>query len=114
MADDASSDITPPSVPKAPLTVDQARLGRTFTPQIQIRMYSPDEWEAFVEEWAYYSVVPKYAGTKRFGGPGDRGLDVVGFVDSNQLRGVWDCYQCKHYSLAPLTLTEALPDVGKV
>jgi hypothetical protein len=50
---------------------------------------------------------------QRFGGAGDRGIDIAGFVDQKKLQGVWDNYQCKHYDHA-LRPTDVWPEFGKL
>lgn len=113
-SEEPSLEIAPPPAPETPLSAERARLGPTFAPQMQLRLYSPDEWERFIEEWAFYSVVPRYIHVRRFGGPRDRGIDIAGFTDTQRLRGVWDCYQCKRYTQGPLSVSQVLPDIGKV
>lgn len=105
-------DISPPAT-TGTLTADQALQGRRFPPQMQIFLYSAEEWEGFVQEWAYYCLRGKYHQVQRFSGAGDRGIDVPGFTDANKLNGVWDNYQCKHYKNA-LTPGDALPEIGKL
>jgi len=51
-----------------------------MTPAKVISGYSADEWEVFVDEWAE-GFDPPYAQVVRLGGPGDKGRDVIGYVD---------------------------------
>lgn len=90
-------DIPAPTVASGPLAADRALQGTRFAPQQQILLYGPDEWEAFVQEWAHYALKAIYVQVQRFTGAGDRGIDIAGFTDSQKLIGVWDNYQCKHY-----------------
>jgi hypothetical protein len=56
-----------------------------------IQVYSADEWEAFTEEWLHYhKLSDKYEAVRRFAGPGDRGLDVIGFTSSTDFSSPWD------------------------
>ncbi len=55
-------------------------MGLRFSPQVQLLVYSEDEWEVFVEEWAYACLKNIYHKVKRFSGAGDKGVDVAGFV----------------------------------
>jgi hypothetical protein len=73
---------------------------------------SPDEWESFTEEWAT-SLENTYVRVARFGGSGDLGLDVVGFVTNSTFGGGWDNYQCKRYdhSLRP---SDVWIEIGKI
>lgn len=93
-------DIAKPPVPATPVTAAQVSNGPVMPPQQRLMTYSPDEWEAFVEEWAYYCLAKNYQHVQRFSGSGDMGIDVAGFVDAKRLKGVWDNYQCKHYDHA--------------
>ena len=75
--------------------------------------YSPDEWEAFVHEWVHYCLTKEYQSVARYTGAGDMGLDVVGFTDDQELAGIWDNFQCKHYDHA-LTPSDVWPEFGKI
>jgi hypothetical protein len=79
------------------LTAAQVATGPVIPPQQKLLLYSDDQWEDFVQEWAHYCLKPEYVKVWRFTGAGDRGIDVAGFVDAAELNGVWDNYQCKHY-----------------
>lgn len=78
----------------------------------RIELFSPDEWERFAEEWAS-SLRDKYYKVSRYGGAGDKGLDVVGFVNDGAFIGGWDNYQCKYYD-HPLCPSDIWVEVGKV
>ena len=106
-------DIPPPPAATGPLTADQALHGHHIPPQQQLLLYSADQWEGFVQEWAHYCLKGLYNQVQRFSGAGDRGIDIAGFTDANKLAGVWDNYQCKHYDHA-LYPSDALPEIGKL
>lgn len=55
-----------------------AHPGPPVSPAERISQYSPDEWEVFIAEWATGKAV-LYSQIKKFGGSGDRGVDVAGF-----------------------------------
>lgn len=78
----------------------------------RVQLFSADEWEEFTEEWAS-SIKSSYHCVKRFAGAGDKGLDVVGFIASNQFSDGWDNYQCKFYD-KPLTPTNVWVEFGKI
>lgn len=78
----------------------------------RVELFGADEWEEFTEEWAS-SLESSYHCIKRFAGAGDKGLDVVGFVASNQFRDGWDNYQCKFYD-KPLSPSEVWVEFGKI
>jgi len=92
---------------------DEIVSGLRFLPHQQILLYSNEEWEAFVHEWAHYCLENSYSKVQRFTGPGDRGIDIAGFVDADKLQGIWDNYQCKHYDHA-LHPGDVLPEIGKI
>ena len=75
-------------------------------------MFSSSEWEEFVEEWAT-SLESTYKKVRRFGGSGDLGVDIAGFVTDEGYLGVWDNYQCKRYN-HPLRPNEIWVEIGKI
>ena len=85
--------------------------GRIIPPQQQILLFSSQEWEEFIEEWAQHQKTV-YSTVTRFAGPNDMGIDVAAFLDENGFCGGWDNYQCKHYN-APITASTALPEIAK-
>jgi hypothetical protein len=101
-----------PATPLAALRSDQATFGRSTPPRKLIQTYDSEEWEAFIEEWAS-GLEPKYEEVRRFGGSGDRGVDVAGFKTVKGFEDTWDCFQGKHYnrSLNPAT---AWPEILKM
>jgi len=111
--DVAMGDILAPATVSGVLTADQAILGPAILPQQRILLYSPDQWEGFVHEWAHYCLKSTYREVQRFSGAGDRGIDIAGFCDAAKLDGVWDNYQCKHYNHA-LIRGDAFPEIGKL
>lgn len=112
MSDDFD-DIPTPVASNAVLSVDEAVHGPLIPPQQQIVLYSPEQWEGFIHEWAHFCLKKQYLLVRRFTGAGDRGVDVAGFTDAQKLQGVWDNYQCKHYDDA-LTPTDVWPEIGKI
>lgn len=102
-----------PAAPSVLLTASQAQSGPPISPLVRITTYSPAEWEAFIEEWVAYDLEKKYAQVLRFSGSNDRGIDVAGFADADMLLGVWDNYQCKHYT-KPIAPSDAWVEVGKI
>lgn len=106
-------DIPAPAAANGALTADQALHGHHIPPQQQLLLYSDKQWEGFVQEWAHYCLKAVYLQVQRFGGAGDRGIDIAGYTDTEKLIGVWDNYQCKHddHALYP---GDALPEIGKL
>jgi hypothetical protein len=107
------NDIQQPPTLDAPVSVDQVVSGMRLPPQQQIQVYTSEEWEAFVEEWAFYCLKDKYVDVQRWSGPGDKGRDVVGFCTRDLLPGPWDNYQCKQYDHA-LREGDIWPEIGKI
>lgn len=65
--------------------------------QSRIEKFSDSEWEEFSEEYAY-SLEGSYHKVQRFGGAGDKGLDVACFIKDHTFDSGWDNYQCKFYN----------------
>ena len=78
----------------------------------RIESFSPDEWEEFTEEYAS-SLTDLYQKVLRFGGAGDKGLDVVGFINGSTFVDGWDNYQCKFYDHA-LYPSDVWLEFGKI
>jgi len=85
--------------------------GPPIEPLTRLMTYDSDEWEKFINEWVT-SLSATYDSVQRFTGSGDKGVDVAGFTDTEQLLGVWHNYQCKHYS-KPLGPADAYLEIGK-
>lgn len=111
---DGFKDIGPPAAPTSTATVDQVTHGPWIPPQQRILLYSADEWEGFVHEWAHFALKSLYVQVQRFSGPGDKGMDIVGYADAQKLKGVWDNYQCKRFLGHAIQPNEAWPEIGKI
>lgn len=92
--------IPQPSAPPPGLAADIVASGLSVHPEDRVRLFSPDQWERFVQEWVD-SLRAEYELVERCGGAGDMGRDVIATVKDGN--GAWDNYQCKHYhsALAP-------------
>lgn len=92
----------------------QITTGSSIPVLSQIANISPTDWEEFILEWVT-TIEDKYFYIENLSGSGDKGRDVVGFVDDPQAKDdyVWDNYQCKHYK-SPLTPVDIWVEVGKV
>jgi hypothetical protein len=81
-------------------TSHQVNFGKRIIPLKMIEHMSFDDWEEFIEEWVDIKKT-EYLEGEKFGGAGDKGRDVVGYVsDKNKSNYTWDCFQCKHYENA--------------
>lgn len=106
------TDIPAPA-PLSSVTAATVVHGPVIPPQQQLLLYSPDQWEDFVQEWAHFCLKQQYVQVQRFTGSGDRGVDIAGFTDAKKLQGVWDNFQCKHYDNA-LRPTNVWVEIGKI
>jgi len=104
-------EINPPQPPGS-FGSDHVQFGVAIPKQKRLELLDDAEWEAFTEEWAL-SLKGEYHSVKRHSGSGDKGLDVVGFVASDQFSDGYDNYQCKKYrhALAP---SDVWVEFGKV
>ena len=106
--------------PAKPITVSaeiggadplEIRSGPSIPPIERIKLFSPSQWEAVVDEWA--SSLPDYKLVERAGGAGDMGCDVIATVDPANSASDWNNYQCKHYD-HPLAPSDIWVELGKL
>ena len=111
ISDEDFNHIAPKSLTAAP-SHEHVESGAPIPKSARIRTFSPDDWEAFVEEWAT-SLDSSYQKVRRFGGSGDLGVDIAGFSTDEGFFGAWDNYQCKRYdhSLRP---SDVWVEIGKI
>lgn len=110
------SDFEEISAPRASPTlpsVAQFNCGPPVEPISRLLIYSPDEWESFIEEWVAAVLKTKFKTVARFTGAGDKGIDIAGFTDSTGLAGVWDNFQCKHLATT-VSPSVAWVELGKI
>src|SRR5687767_8337700 len=73
--------------------------GAPIQPIKRLEVFSEDEFERFVLEWASGFLKSKYVSVEQRGGAGDKGRDVIGWLDPAGVENRrWVNYQCKHYS----------------
>lgn len=101
-----------PKPPMVSASSQHIQSGIPLPKAARVRMFSPDEWEEFIEEWAT-SLLTAYKKIRRFGGSGDLGVDVAGFVSNEGFQGKWDNYQCKRYDHA-LRPGDIWVEIGKI
>ena len=89
----------------------EIRSGPSIPPIERIKLFSPSQWEAVVDEWA--SSLSEYKLVERVGGAGDMGCDVIATVDPANPDSDWDNYQCKHYD-HPLAPSDIWVELGKL
>ncbi len=92
-------------------------LGLPVAPLDRLANFSAADFERFTLEWAtdYLAVkVPGIVEVQQRGGAGDKGRDVIAWLDPNTVPNRrWSLYQCKHYSSA-LGAGIAAAEIGKV
>lgn len=101
-----------PNTPTNNYTSEHVLSGIPIPKTRRIELFSSDDWEEFTEEWSS-SLKSDYCRIVRFAGPGDKGLDVVGFISDHTFNGGWDNYQCKHYD-HPLKPSDIWIEIGKI
>ena len=105
-----SVPISQPPAPSPGLAADVVASGLPVHPEDRVRLFSPDQWERFIQEWVD-SLRDEYELVERCGGAGDMGRDVIATVHGDS--GAWDNYQCKHYQKA-LTPGDVWIELGKL
>lgn len=108
------SNLTRPTAPPE-CTPEQILSGPRLSPKEYIEGYSDTKFELFIEEWAFFylqEICGHYVRVMNFGGAGDKGRDVIGFVNEND-PPITDVYQCKHYKDA-ITPGDFYPELAKM
>lgn len=85
--------------------------GAPIPPLSRLKTFSDVEFEEMVNEWAYDYLSNKYTKVFRIGGAGDKGRDVIGYLDGDGEK--IDIYQCKHYN-GPLYPSQFWLELGKL
>lgn len=101
-----------PKTPNCSSSPSHVHSGVPIPKAMRVRLFSPDEWEEFTEEWAS-SLESDYTKVRRFGGAGDLGVDIAGFCSDQGFEGEWDNYQCKRYD-HPLRPGDIWVEIGKI
>lgn len=103
----SSFEITPFDIIE-PLN-DPSVLAFPIPPLQRIKSFSPEDFEAFISEWAISCAKQIYKDVYRIGSAGDMGRDVIGeYTD-----GSCDYFQCKRYE-GKLTPSEYWLEFGKL
>lgn len=108
--------ITVPPTPPSYTPIEYILYGPPVDPVDRIRRYSEEDFEDFIREWAFLFKQCKqkaYCQVGRFGGAGDMGRDVVGYIDPPNSGKRLDIYQCKHYGHG-LQPNEVWAELGKL
>lgn len=86
--------------------------GLTLLPAKRLEAFTPEQLEMVVEHWLHEAVVSTYARVLAYGGPGDKGRDIVALVSDTAV-DPWDNYQCKQYA-RKLRPADLWPELGKL
>jgi len=95
------------------VTAEHVHGGLPIPKVTRVKIFSPEEFEAFVEEWASSLTPVPYAKVRRFAGSGDMGIDVAGFTSDQGFAAPWDNHQCKRYD-HPLRQSDIYKEIGKI
>lgn len=89
------------------------RVNSTTSPLKLLYSMDEDEYEEVVQVWVYCCLKEdgKYARVHRVGSAGDKGRDVIAYLDDSYSR--FDLYQCKHYD-HQLSYTDLYGEIGKL
>ncbi len=79
-------------------------------PLKRLHCMDEDTYEELVSVWAY-SCLNKYQQVYRIGGAGDKGRDVIAYLDCS--KKIFDLYQCKHYDHS-LSYSDLRGEIGKL
>jgi len=101
--------------PQVPLTPEEILMGPPIDPKERVRLYSEDDFEEFIREWAFLCLQKsgEYISVRRSGGSGDLGRDIVGYLELPLKASCFDIYQCKHYK-APIMPGDIWPEFAKL
>jgi hypothetical protein len=88
--------------------------GAPVDPLVRLASFDDTEFERFIWEWVRGYIAHRYAEVQHRGGAGDKGRDIVAWLDdSSAASRRWDLYQCKRYK-DPLTPSDFLVELGKL
>lgn len=88
--------------------------GAPIDPIVRLNTFSAGEFENFTNQWIHDSLSKKYDAVEERHGAGDKGRDIVAWIDQKGTKNRrWDNYQCKHYS-KPLAPTDVYIELGKL
>jgi hypothetical protein len=85
--------------------------GKTIPAIDRVKLMSPQEYEDFILEWVDGYLGFQFDDVVQLGGAGDKGRDIIGYVD--KAKTICDYYQCKHYE-NQLTPTDIYVELGKI
>ena len=110
----STEDIIEPDIRVLEHTLAPAeRLNATAVPLQRLRNMDEDTYEEVVQVWTYMCLKAdgKYAHVHRVGSAGDKGRDVIAYLDDTF--STFDLYQCKHYK-EELKYSNLYGEIGKL
>jgi hypothetical protein len=90
---------------------DDLLIGPRINDTTILYSYDDKEWEIFIEEWL--SLKKDYVELDNPGGAGDKGRDVIAYINKDKPNYKWHNYQCKHYKEA-IKPTDVWDEFGKI
>ena len=88
------------------------RINPNIVPLERLRAMDEDTYEEVVAVWAYCCVKSEgYQAVNRVGGAGDKGRDVIAYIDKDN--DIFDLYQCKHYKNS-ISYSTIRGEIGKL
>lgn len=109
-----SEEVAEPDIRVLEHTLASAeRLNATAVPLLRLRNMDEDTYEEIVQVWSYMCLkaAGKYPHVHQVGGSGDKGSDVIAYLDDTFNK--FDLYQCKHYK-GELTYSNLYGEIGKL
>lgn len=108
------SPLKPTPWPNANTRLLGPAAGQPIDPAKRVETFDPAQYERYVLEWVDGFLQGKYAELQQRGGAGDKGRDIVAWLDPSEVTPRrLDIYQCKHYANA-VGLGDLLPEMGKL
>lgn len=89
----------------------QTLQGATIPAIDRVKLMSANDYEDYVTEWAHGYLNKVYNSVVHLGGSGDKGRDVIGYLDEAKTECHY--YQCKHYD-EQLTPSSIFIEIGKL
>ncbi len=93
---------------------DEQLFNETRRAEDILKTMHEETYEELVTAWAFWCLKEdgksKYEDVLHIGGAGDKGVDVIAFVDQKTKK--CDIYQCKHYN-HPINRSDIIGEIGK-
>lgn len=83
--------------------------GTPIPPIERVGIFSPNQFEDFINEWATSCLKNRYIWIRKIGGANDKGRDIIAKIEEDQ----YDYYQCKHYT-NPIIPSNIWVEFGKL